>query len=77
MPIVNKKMKSYIYELVELTPDMYFTLGFFTTLTKALEALEGKPTVDMDSELTEYEIRQHELNLVGHCNYSVCPLNKK
>lgn len=66
----NKTMKKYVYELVQITPDVYYTLGLFCTLHDAVKALEQKPNVDSDSGLTKYSIRSHQLNQVGYENYT-------
>ncbi len=62
-------MQQYIFELVELTDEMYFSQGVFLQESDAINAIKSdRPHCEEGSDEIHWEIRRREIGKIGHGN---------
>jgi hypothetical protein len=64
-------MSKYVFELAEITPEMYFSQGIFDTQSDAIDAIKSDYPHCEACEEVHWEIRQRTVGAIGHGNYTV------
>lgn len=61
-----------VFELAEITDEMYFSQGIFDTQSDAISAIKSNyPHCEEGSEEIHWEVRQRPVGGIGHDNYTV------
>jgi len=61
-------MSRYVFELAEITDEMYFSQGIFDTQSDAIDAIKSDYPHCEACEEVHWEIRQRTVGEIGHGN---------